>query len=303
MPTQPNLVPDKGTIEPNQQLQLKTRRMWVDSLLRIIKSKTSFIGLCIIIILIITAIFAPVIATHSPTDQTIVNRYQAPTADHWLGTDELGRDIFSRIVYGARISIQIGLFTVGISMIIGVLLGGIAGYFGRWIDLIIMRLIDILMAFPSILMAIALVAVLGPSLQNAMIAIGIVGIPQFARIVRSAVLSVKETEYIEAARAIGAKHKRILMQHVLPNCLAPIIVQATLGIGTAILDAAGLSFLGLGAQPPTPEWGAMLSDGRSALQTAPWVVAFPGIAIFLVVLGFNLFGDGLRDALDPRLKE
>lgn len=303
MPTQPNLVPDKGTIEPNQQLQLKTRRMWVDSLLRIIKSKTSFIGLCIIIILIITAIFAPVIATHSPTDQIIVNRYQAPTADHWLGTDELGRDIFSRIVYGARISIQIGLFTVGISMIIGVLLGGIAGYFGRWIDLIIMRLIDILMAFPSILMAIALVAVLGPSLQNAMIAIGIVGIPQFARIVRSAVLSVKETEYIEAARAIGAKHKRILMQHVLPNCLAPIIVQATLGIGTAILDAAGLSFLGLGAQPPTPEWGAMLSDGRSALQTAPWVVAFPGIAIFLVVLGFNLFGDGLRDALDPRLKE
>src|SRR5699024_3438016 len=157
-------------------------------------------------------------------------------------------------------------------------------------------------AFPSILLAIALVAVLGPNLRNAMIAVGIVGIPQFARIVRSAVLSVKETEFIEAARAIGAKHGRILMQHVLPNCVAPIIVQATLSIGTAILDAAGLSFLGLGAQPPTPEWGAMLSDGRSALQNAPWVATFPGIAIFLVVLGFNMFGDGLRDALDPRLK-
>ena len=304
MPIQPNPVPDpEPVIIDQQQREIKPRRRWVDSLLRIIKSKTSFVGLCIILILIITAILAPVIAPYSPTDQSIIDRYQSPSGTHWLGTDELGRDIFSRIIYGTRISIQIGLITVGISMVIGVLLGGIAGYFGKWADQIIMRLIDILMAFPSILLAIALVAVLGPSLQNAMIAVGIVGIPQFARIVRSAVLSVKETEYIEAARAIGAKHKRIFLQHVLPNSLAPIIVQATLGIGTAILDAAGLSFLGLGAQPPTPEWGAMLSDGRSALQTAPWVVAFPGIAIFLVVLGFNLFGDGLRDALDPRLKE
>lgn len=305
MSIQPNPLPDpESTIaDHHQQPKVKSKRMWIETILRIIKSKTSLVGFCIIVILIITAILAPVIATHSPTDQSIIDRYQSPSAAHWLGTDELGRDIFSRIIYGTRISIQIGLITVGISMTIGVLLGGIAGYFGRWADQLIMRLIDILMAFPSILMAIALVAVLGPSLQNAMIAVGIVGIPQFARIVRSAVLSVKETEYIEAARAIGAKHKRILMQHVLPNCLAPIIVQATLGVGTAILDAAGLSFLGLGAQPPTPEWGAMLSDGRSALQTAPWVVAFPGIAIFLVVLGFNLFGDGLRDALDPRLKE
>src|SRR5699024_7319154 len=166
-------------------------------------------------------------------------------------------------------------------------LGATAGYFGKWIDQIIMRLIDILMAFPSILLAIALVAVLGSSLRNAMIAVGFVGDPQFARIVRAAVLSVRETEYIEAARAIGAKHGRIVIQHVLPNCVAPILVQATLGIGTAILDAAGLSFLGLGAQPPTPEWGAMLSDGRSALQTAPWVIAFPGIAIFFVVRGFR----------------
>ncbi len=281
----------------------KSSSLWLDAFSRLIRSKTSFIGLLIILLLLVVAAMAPVVATHDPTDQQLLDRYLAPSGDHWLGTDELGRDIYSRIVYGTRISIQIGLIAVGISAVIGILLGGIAGYFGRWVDQVIMRVIDILMAFPSILLAIALVAVLGASLTNAMIAIGIVGVPQFARIVRSTVLSVKETEYIEAARAIGAKNNRILFQHVLPNCLAPIIVQATLSIGTAILDAAGLSFLGLGAQPPSPEWGAMLSDGRAALQTAPWVVAFPGLAIFLVVLGFNLFGDGLRDALDPRLKQ
>lgn len=304
MELQPNPDPKTDAAHTDESALQKKSSLWKDVFFRLIKSKTSLVGVCIILLLIVTAIFAPLIATHSPTAyESITDRYQPPSAEHFLGTDALGRDIFSRIVFGTRISIQIGVFTVAISMIIGVLLGGIAGYFGKWIDQIIMRVIDILMAFPSILLAIALVAVLGPSLQNAMIAIGIVGIPQFARIVRSAVLSVKETEYIEAAKAIGAKNGRVLMQHVLPNCLAPIIVQATLSIGTAILDAAGLSFLGLGAQPPTPEWGAMLSDGRAALQNAPWVVAFPGIAIFLVVLGFNLFGDGLRDALDPRLKE
>ncbi|MFB4167888.1 nickel transporter permease [Virgibacillus sp. JSM 102003] len=304
MSLQPNPLPDPKSAESQETNQQKSSSLWGDAFSRIVKSKTSLIGLCIILILIITAIFAPLIATHSPTDYaSLTDRYQPPSSEHILGTDELGRDIFSRIVFGSRISIQIGVIAVGISMIIGVLLGGIAGYFGKWIDQVIMRIIDILMAFPSILLAIALVAVLGPNLRNAMIAVGIVGIPQFARIVRSAVLSVKETEYIEAARAIGAKHGRTLMHHVLPNCLAPIIVQATLSIGTAILDAAGLSFLGLGAQPPKPEWGAMLSDGRAALQNAPWVVAFPGMAIFLVVLGFNLFGDGLRDALDPRLKQ
>jgi len=298
--TRPNIPDERPT---NQKIDdQQTKRLWIDSLFRILKSKTSLIGLCIIIILIITAIFAPIIATHSPTDQSIVNRYQTPSAEHYLGTDELGRDIFSRIVYGSRYSILIGLIAVGIALICGVFLGAVAGYAGKWVDQVVMRFIDMLMAFPSILLAIALVAVLGASLQNAMIAVGIVGVPQFARIVRAAVLSVKETEYIEAARAIGAKHKKILFQHILPNCLAPIIVQATLSIGTAILDAAGLSFLGLGAQPPTPEWGAMLSDGRHALQNSPWVVTFPGLAILLVVLGFNLFGDGLRDALDPRLK-
>ncbi|MFD2761434.1 nickel transporter permease [Lentibacillus juripiscarius] len=301
---QPNPIPEPDYPENEDTKHAKARRkIWTESILRIMKSKTSLIGFCIILILIITALFAPFIATHSPTEQSIINQYQEPSSEHLLGTDALGRDIFSRIVYGTRISIQIGVIAVGISMIIGVLLGAVAGYFGKWIDQVIMRFIDILLAFPSILLAIALVAVLGPSLKNAMIAIGIIGIPQFARIVRSAVLSVKETEYIEAARAIGAKHGRTLIQHVLPNCTAPIIVQATLSIGTAILDAAGLSFLGLGAQPPKPEWGAMLSDGRAALQNAPWVITFPGLAIFFVVIGFNLFGDGLRDALDPKLKE
>ncbi|MFZ3579316.1 nickel transporter permease [Virgibacillus sp. DJP39] len=301
MALQPSPNPNSAKIKEHKQPF--SSRLWVDSMMRIVKSKTSFIGLLIILILLITALFAPLIATHSTTELDMFNKYQSPSMEHWFGTDALGRDIFSRIVYGTRISIQIGLIAVGISMIIGVTLGGIAGYFGKWVDQIIMRLVDILLAFPSILLAIALVAVLGPSLRNAMIAVGIVGIPQFARIVRSAVISVKETEYIEAARSIGAKNSRVLTQHVLPNCVAPIIVQATLGIGTAILDAAGLSFLGLGAQPPTPEWGAMLSDGQAALQNAPWVVAFPGLAIFFVVLGFNLFGDGLRDALDPRLKQ
>jgi peptide/nickel transport system permease protein len=290
-------------VEPAKVKKAKPRSLGMEALIRLLKSKASIVGLIIILILIITALFAPLIATHNPTAQSIPDRYQAPSGEHLLGTDELGRDIFSRIVYGTRISIQIGLIAVGISMVVGVFLGAIAGYYGKWVDQIVMRIIDILMAFPSILLAIALVAVLGPNLRNAMIAVGIVGVPQFARIVRSAVLSVKETEFIEAARAIGGKHGRILFRHVLPNSMAPIIVQTTLGIGTAILDAAGLSFLGLGAQPPTPEWGAMLSDGRAAIQNAPWVVAFPGIAIFLFVLGFNLFGDGLRDALDPKLKE
>ncbi|WP_260471956.1 nickel transporter permease [Bacillus sp. HMF5848] len=281
-------------------LQHKKPRRLLETTKRVVQSKSSLLGFIIIMLLIITALLAPVIASHDPIEQDLFARYQAPSTDHLLGTDELGRDIFSRIIYGTRISIQIGVIAVGISMIVGIFLGAVSGYFGKWIDMVIMRFIDILMAFPSILLAIAMVAVLGPGLTNTMIAVGIVGVPHFARIVRSSVLSVKETEYIEAARAVGAKHGRILFRHVLPNCMAPIIVQTTLSIGTAILDAAGLSFLGLGAQPPAPEWGAMLSDGRAALQTAPWVVAFPGLAILFTVLGFNLLGDGLRDALDPK---
>ncbi|WP_345242282.1 ABC transporter permease [Pontibacillus salipaludis] len=287
-----------------EQADPKEISLWKDAFSRIVKSKTSLLGLIIITLLIIIAIFAPLIAPYHPIDDgSVIDRYQPPSGEHWLGTDALGRDIFSRIVHGARISIQIGVIAVGISAVVGILLGGISGYLGRWVDMIVMRFIDILMAFPSILLAIAMVAVMGRSLTNAMIAVGIVGVPQFARIVRSTVLSVKEKEFVEAARATGVKNGRILFRHVLPNCMAPIIVQTTLSIGTAILDAAGLSFLGLGAQGATPEWGAMLKSGVDALQTAPWVVMFPGLAILLVVLGFNLLGDGLRDALDPRLRQ
>jgi peptide/nickel transport system permease protein len=303
-------MPDASTIQtdnmPGSNLAEKndviSSSLIKDSLKRLRRNKSAVAGAVIAIALLLIAILAPVIAPHDPLEQDLANRLSAPTASHLLGTDDLGRDIISRIIYGTRISLRVGLISVGIALVIGTFLGSVAGYYGMKIDSIIMRLMDIMLAFPSTLLAIGVVAVLGPSLNNAMIAIGVVAIPQYARIVRSSVLSVKTTEYIEAARALGATDARIIFRHVLPNCLAPIIVQATLGVATAILDAAALSFLGLGAQPPTPEWGAMLAGGRPFLRLAPWVIAFPGIAIVIVVMGLNLFGDGLRDALDPRLK-
>jgi peptide/nickel transport system permease protein len=214
----------------------------------------------------------------------------------------MGRDILSRIIYGSRISLQVGLFSIGIALVTGVFLGLIAGYYGGVLDMLIMRIMDIMLAFPAILLAIAIVAILGPQLRNAMLAIGVINIPRFARIIRSSTISIKESEYIAAARMMGANDFRIIFHHLLPNAMAPLIVQTTLSIATAILEAAALSFLGLGAQPPTPEWGAMLSDARSSLQRAPWVATFPGLAIIFGVLGFNLMGDGLRDALDPKMK-
>ena len=214
----------------------------------------------------------------------------------------MGRDILSRIIYGSRISLQVGLFSIGIALVTGVFLGLIAGYYGGVLDMVIMRIMDIMLAFPAILLAIAIVAILGPQLRNAMLAIGVINIPRFARIIRSSTISIKESEYIAAARMMGANDFRIIFHHLLPNAMAPLIVQTTLSIATAILEAAALSFLGLGAQPPTPEWGAMLSDARSSLQRAPWVATFPGLAIIFGVLGFNLMGDGLRDALDPKMK-
>jgi len=220
-----------------------------------------------------------------------------------LGTDDLGRDMLSRLIYGARVSLMVGLVSVGIALVLGTFFGAIAGYFGGWPDNIIMRVMDIILAFPGILLAIVIVAYLGPGLKNAMVAIGVISIPRFARIVRASVLEENEKDYVLAARAVGARHRRILFNAVLPNCMAPIIVQASLGFGSAILDAAGLSFLGLGAQPPIPEWGAMIAMGRSMILRAWWVMTFPGIAILLGVLGFNLLGDGLRDALDPRLRD
>nr|WP_246197218.1 nickel transporter permease [Cytobacillus depressus] len=276
---------------------------WKEAWRSFCRNKLAVVGLGIVIFFIIVAILAPVIAPYSFKDQELSKRLLAPSSENWFGTDDFGRDIFSRIVYGARISLTVGFFAVLGSSIIGTMLGIIAGYYGRWVDTIISRIFDIMLAFPSILLAIAVVAILGPSVQNALIAIAVINIPNFGRLVRSKVLSVKQEEYIMAAKAVGMKDARILLRHILPNSMTPIIVQATLAIATAIIEAAALGFLGLGAQAPTPEWGKMLADSRQYLVQAPWTLFFPGLAIMLTVLGFNLMGDGLRDVLDPKMKQ
>jgi peptide/nickel transport system permease protein len=276
---------------------------WKEAWLSFCKNRLALIGLGIVIFFIIVAIFAPVIAPYDYKAQVLKDRFLPPSSDHWFGTDDFGRDIFSRIVFGARISLWVGFFSVLGSVVFGTMLGIIAGYYGRWVDAIISRIFDIMLAFPSILLAIAVVAILGPSLQNALIAIAVINIPNFGRLVRSKVLSVKQEEYIMAARAVGMKDTRILFRHILPNSISPVIVQATLAIATAIIEAAALGFLGLGAQPPAPEWGKMLADSKNYIMQAPWTLFFPGIAIMLTVLGFNLMGDGLRDVLDPKMKQ
>lgn len=266
------------------------------------KSKTALFGTGIVLFFVLVAIFAPLLAPQGMNEQNMAVRLTPPSADYWFGTDDFGRDIFSRIILGARLSLVVGFSSVIVSAIVGSILGIVAGYYGKWIDTIISRIFDIMLAFPSILLAIAIVAILGPSLRNALIAIAIINIPNFGRLIRSKVLSVKEEEYIMAARAIGMGDLRILMRHVLPNSFSPIVVQGTLAIATAIIEAAALGFLGLGAQAPYPEWGKMLSDAKTYLMNAPWTMIFPGLSIMLVVLGFNLMGDGLRDALDPKMK-
>ena len=280
----------------------KVASPWAEAWYSFKKNKLAMVGTFIVLFFILLAIFAPLIAPEGINDQEIKNRLQAPSAEHWFGTDDFGRDIFSRVVYGARISLWVGTFAVMGSIVVGCLLGILAGYYGRWVDTIISRTFDIMLAFPSILLAIAIVAVLGPSLRNALIAIAIINIPNFGRLIRSRVLSVKEEEYIMAAKAVGMRDRRILFQHILPNSMAPIIVQGTLAIATAIIEAAALGFLGLGAEAPNPEWGKMLADAKQFMIQAPWTMIFPGLAIMLTVLGFNLMGDGLRDALDPRMK-
>ena len=268
---------------------------------KLLKHRSATIGASIILFFIVVAIFAPLIATHDPRQANIIERLQGGSASHYLGTDKVGRDIFSRIIYGTRISLKVGLIAMTFSVGFGTLFGAIAGYYGGKLDNVIMRVMDMMLAMPSILLAMVIVTILGQSLTNAIIAVSIVYIPQYARILRASVLKVRELDYVVAAKVIGASNSRILVTTVLPNCLAPLIVQATLGIGAAILDAAGLSFLGLGAEIGEPEWGAMLNENRDLIRRAPLAVTAPGVAIFLIVLGFNLLGDALRDALDPQI--
>lgn len=293
----------------------RANSLWRLMLRRIFKQRSAIIGMVILGLLILVAIFAPVIAPYDPEEVLIgvepVKKRDAPCihllgcpADqpqHWMGIDGNVRDQFSRVIFGTRVSLFIGFTTIGFAIIVGTVLGAVAGYAGGWIDNVIMRLMDVLMAFPSLLLAIAIVNVLGRGLQNALLAIAIVNIPIYARVVRASVLSLKEQDFVEASRALGATPVWLLFARILPNALSPLIVQGTLGIAGAILEAAALSFLGLGAQPPTPEWGSMLGSERNQVFTAPHLVFYPGLAIMITVLAFNLLGDGLRDALDPRL--
>lgn len=289
----------------NQVQRIEEERVkgpWQEAWTNFKKSKSALFGSAIVLFFVLLAIFGPLFAPQGINEQNLSMRLQPPSADFWFGTDDLGRDILSRILHGARISLTVGLSAVLISAVAGSFLGIIAGYYGRWVDTIISRIFDIMLAFPSILLAIAIVSILGPSLQNALIAIAVINIPNFGRLIRSRVLSIKEEEYIHAARAIGMKNSRILWKHILPNSMTPVIVQGTLAIATAIIEAAALGFLGLGAEAPQPEWGKMLADARMFLLNAPWAMIFPGLAIMLTVIGFNLMGDGLRDALDPKMK-
>ncbi len=284
----------------------------VEAFRRLGQHRSAQVGFTLLALLILTAIFAPWIAPYDPTtplnnvkrrDPPCIHLLGCPGSEpqHLFGIDGNSRDLFSRVVYGSRLSLQIGITTISFAIIIGGLLGAFAGYLGGWLDNIIMRVMDVLMAFPSLLLAIAIVAVLGPGLINALLAIGFVSIPVYARLVRASILSVKELDYVSASRAMGASHFQLLFARILPNALTPLIVRGTLGIATAILDAAALSFLGLGAEPPKPEWGLMLGEERNSIFNAPYLVFFPGLAIMFTVLAFNLIGDGLRDALDPRL--
>ncbi len=292
-------------MKENTTARYKKRNQAVEIWNRLRRNKMAMVGLVILIILVLCAIFADQIADYQTmvVDQDIANRLQGPSREHILGTDEFGRDIFARLIHGSRVSLKVGIVSVAISLTLGGLFGAIAGYYGGKVDNIIMRCMDILLAVPSILLAITIVAALGSSIFNLMLAIGVAGVPGFARIVRAAVMGVKDQEFVEAARAIGAKNFTIIMREIIPNCMAPIIVQSTLSVAGAILSTASLSFIGLGIEAPNPEWGAMLSGGRIYLRDAMHLTLFPGLAIMITILALNLLGDGLRDALDPRLKQ
>ena len=268
----------------------------------LLQSPSALFGVGLVCIIILAAVFAPWVATHDPAAQILSDQLRPPDFKYLLGTDSLGRDIFSRIVWGARISLQMGIVAVSIGLSLGISVGFVAGFASGYVDLILMRLVDIILSFPLYLLAILIMAILGPSLENAMIAVGLATFPHIARLVRGETLAIKEREFIEAARGIGAGYSRIGVFHVLPQILGPLVVLATFRIATAIIVESSLSFLGLGPPPPTPAWGLMISDGQEVLEIAPWVSAIPGFAIMMLVLGFNLTGDALRDVLDPRLR-
>jgi peptide/nickel transport system permease protein len=280
----------------------RARSLWVDAFRRLIRNPGSVTGAIILLSLILVAFLAPVITRYDPIEIVPAERLKAPSGEHWFGTDAFGRDIYTRLVYGSRISLRMGLVSVGIALLLGVSSGMAAGFYGKRIDNLIMRIVDITLAFPGILLALVVIAILGPSLFNAMIAVGISAAPTYARVTRGMVLKTKEEVFVESATAIGCRPGRIIMRHILPNILGPIVVVATLGVGGAIISGAALSFLGLGALPPTPEWGLILSEGRNYLRVAWWITTFPGLAIMVTVLSINLLGDGLRDALDPHMR-
>lgn len=283
------------------QAKGKSRSLWGDALRRLRRNPGSMLGLALLLFVIATAILAPVITRFDPVEIVASERLKPPDPTYWFGTDAFGRDIYTRIVYGGRISLLVGIISVGIASLLGVTGGMLAGYFGGWTDSVIMRAADLTLAFPGILLALVVIAILGPSLFNAMIAVGIAAAPTYARVARAMVLKVKSEPFIEAAICAGNPPGRVLLRHILPNILGSLVVVATLGVAGAIIAGAALSFLGLGAKPPTPEWGLILSEGRGYLRHAWWITTFPGLAIMLTVLSVNLLGDGLRDALEPRM--
>jgi len=293
-------LPDGGPPDLDETFHEKPENQWLEMWRSLIANRTALVSLFFIAFLVFLAVFGPQLTPYNPIETNMANALKTPSAAHWFGTDQLGMDIFSRVIAGTRVSLTVGLLAVSIALTIGVILGSISGYAGGWVDTLIMRVMDMMLAIPSILLAITLMAALGKGIDKAVIAIGLVSIPEYARIVRGSILSIKENDYIAAARVVGNSNLRIIFRHVLPNALSVIIVRATLGISSAVLDTAALGFLGMGVQPPQAEWGDMLGRARGFIFQAPHTLLFPGMAITATVLAFNLLGDGLRDALDPK---
>jgi peptide/nickel transport system permease protein len=284
---------------PTSPFHARMQQLWLQWW-RLRSNISALFGLCVIVVILMAALLAPLLATHDIYEQNLAMRLLAPSVEHWLGTDELGRDVYSRLIYGARITLYIALLTTVIVAPIGLLVGTTAGYLGGWVDTVLMRIVDIFLAFPNLILALAFVAALGPGIQNAIIAISLASWPPIARLARAETLTIRKSDYIAAVRLQGASSFRIIFGHVVPMCIPSVVVRVTLNMAAIILTAAGLGFLGLGAQPPSPEWGTMLSSGREFVMTSWWIAAIPGSAILLTSLAFNLFGDGLRDILDPR---